>query len=100
MVDLGNVAALASGSMQMGLSGMNFFRIFFEFPHLLNFSAAGDVLRGYISYLEDAPQDARWSRSDLRNKLIEGGFPKNMDVDQHMDKVSSLFRALSFRTRM
>ncbi len=64
----------------------------------MKFSVKGDVLRGYINYLEHScSDDAKLSRSDLRSKLIEGGFPKNMNVDQHIEKVRAIFLVLSVR---
>ncbi len=55
-------------------------------------------MRGYVNYLENScSSDARLSKSDLRSKLIEGGFPKNRDVDEHIEKVRSIIEVRSLR---
>ena len=82
-----------TGNMNFGLSGMKK-TIMAVWSYLYSITSCylglGNTLRGYINYLQNScSSDAVWSKSDLRNKSIEGGFPEDRDVDEHIEQVDS-----------
>ena len=57
---------------------------------MANFHGVGDTLRAIINYFEHfGNEDSRISKSDLRNYLMDKGFPEDQDVDEHIEKVYS-----------